>query len=104
MSYPNIKKARHVIVPDLHTTNYQAGHQQVNCSSSTITAEVIFEVKTYCANNTNYSHSNTIPPSARQSRKVSLVYAQIFKKVDRMFVPEIVAGDNDQVVRSFEMA
>ena len=46
------------IIPDLHATNFPVGKQRVNDSGSKRDAEAFFEIKTFTACKSRYSHNN----------------------------------------------
>ena len=52
------RKAKHAIVPDIHTLHFPAGRQRVNDSGSTRDAEAFFEVKTFTACKSRYTNNN----------------------------------------------
>jgi hypothetical protein len=58
-SHPNARKAPHAIVPDIHTFNFPTEGQQVNDSGAMSAAEAFFEIKTFMACKSQYSHNNT---------------------------------------------
>ena len=52
------RRAMHAIIPDLHATNFPVGKQRVNDSGSRRDAEAFFEMKTFTACKSRYSHNN----------------------------------------------
>ena len=66
-STPQFHTARHAIILDLHARNFPTGRQQINDSGATLSAEAIFEVKTYTPCPSRYNHNNaTIKPAERR--------------------------------------
>ena len=57
-SHASARKAPFAIIPDLRARNSPAGKQMVNDRGITSTAEAFFEIKTYIACKTCYSHNN----------------------------------------------
>ena len=102
-SHPNIRKSPLAIVPDLHATNFPAGHQRVNDSGATSTAEAIFEIKTFTACKSRYRHTNrSSKPVDRREREVTQSYNRKFKKLDKQFAAEVVGDGSNDIVGPFE--
>ena len=80
------------------STTYPQGMHKVNDSGVTMSAEAMFEVKTYSASMSNYSTGNraTAPPD-RRGAKIIREYKTKLKSVDKKFAAEVVGnGLNDE--------
>ena len=104
-SHRDVRKAPHAVVPDIHATNFPAGRQTINDSGATMSAEAIFEIKTFTACNTRYDHNNaTTAPADRRANEVTQEYRRKFKRLDEHFAADIVGDGNDATVGPFEAA
>ncbi|EJK51883.1 hypothetical protein THAOC_28906, partial [Thalassiosira oceanica] len=96
---PNARNAPFGMIPDLHAQNYPTGRQRVNDSGSHLSAEAIFEVKTFVACNSRYGNNNSqISPANRRAKQVCQTYVLKTKKLDNKFAPEIVGDGTGNVV------
>ena len=95
----------HVIVPDIHATNFPVGKQTVNDSGARRDAEAFFEVKTMTACKSRYGHNNNrMSPVGRRAKLVVQSYNRKFKKLDSKFAADVVGGGNNGIVGPFEAA
>jgi len=100
---PNARNAPFGMIPDLHAQNYPTGRQRVNDSGSHLSAEAIFEVKTFVACNSRYGNNNSqISPANRRAKQVCQTYVLKTKKLDNKFAPEIVGDGTGNVVGPFQ--
>ena len=72
----------------------------------TTTAEAFFEIKTYTACKTRYSHNNNDlnKPPDRRAKEVNSIYRSKFKKLDKKFAADIVGDGTGDIVGPFEAA
>ena len=85
------RRTQHVIVPDIHVMNFPAGKQRTNDSGSSREAEAIFDVKTFTAYKSRYTHNNTkTSPVDRRTRMISSSYSRKFKTLDVDFAADVV--------------
>ncbi|EJK46647.1 hypothetical protein THAOC_34675 [Thalassiosira oceanica] len=84
-------------------SNYPTGRQRVNDSGSHLSAEAIFEVKTFVGCNSRYGNNNArITPADRRANQVCQAYLLKTKKLDDKFAPEIVGDGTGNVVGPFQ--
>ena len=103
-SHLSARNAPYAIVPDILAHNFPTGRQKVGHSGATTASAAIFEVKTYSACNTRFTYPTTIHPADRRAQDVKHQYIGKFKKVDCVFVADVVGDGTGNVVGPFEMA
>ena len=97
------KNAKFAVIPDLHAVNYPRGMQRVNDSGATMSAEAIFEVKTYSTSKVIYSTGNqTIAPPNRRADRIVNEYKAKLRRIDENFAPEVVGSGGEGVMGPFE--
>ena len=101
----NSRKSKFAVIPDLHAINFPRGKQRVDDSGSSMSAEAIFEVKTYYANNKNYgSGDQSLTPPNRRAARVVQEYRDKLKALDKEFASDVVGDGNDGVTGPFTTA
>ena len=61
----SVRNAPYAILPDILAHNFPTGCQKVGHSDATTASPAIFEVKTYSACTTRYTHPTTTHPAHR---------------------------------------
>lgn len=98
-------RAQHAIIPDILAYNLPTGRQVVDDSGAHCTAEAIFEVKTFTHCPTHYNHNHSsIKPADRRANTVSQEYARKFRKLDEIFAPDVISGENAAAIGPFTAA
>jgi hypothetical protein len=99
------RNSLHSIVPDITATGYPAGKQTVNDSGASQSGEIFCEIKTQQPNNTRYNHDNSkLRPTDRRAKGIVKEYDLKFKKLDRVYAPDVVGDGSNGVVGPFEAA
>ena len=89
----NRTRGKFAAIPGLHAINYPQGMHKVNDSGATMSAEAVFEVKTYNASMTNYKTGNKgVAPPDRRGAKIIREYKTKLLNVDKKFVAEVVGN------------
>ena len=99
------RNSAYSIVPDITATGYPAGKQTVNDSGASQSGEIFCEIKTQQPNNTRYNHDNSkLRPTDRRAKGIVKEYDLKFKKLDRVYAPDVVGDGSNGVVGPFEAA
>ena len=104
-SAANSRLAQYVIVPGLHVRNFPADRQQVDDNRAHHIEEAFFKANTHTACNSRYNKNNrtTKTPDYR-AKEILSQYSNKFKKLDRVFVEEVVGNGETSITEPFQMA
>ena len=77
----------------------------MNDSGASQSGEIFCEIKTQQPNNTRYNHNNSkLRPTEQRAKQVVNDYKLKFRKLDRVYAPDVVGDGNNGVVGPFEAA
>ena len=86
--------AKFAVIPDSHAINYPQGMHKVNDSGATMSAEAVFEVKTYSASMASYSTGNrAVAPPDRRGAKIIREYKTKLKTLTRNLQQKLLEMD-----------
>ena len=95
---PNKKSAKFAVIPDLHAINFPRRKQRMNDGGAAMSAEAVFEVKTYSANVPSYSiGDHAITPASRRAITILKEYKSKLKKLDKKFAPKVVGDGTEEL-------